>query len=214
MDEESAGARVRKLRGEITQLTARADELTDAMGSEPTAPPPSTIERLQAYLADAITNGTANERKAAIEALIAEIRITEEGVIPVFRIPGPRTPVPGGDDTATITETEPVRAMVRSVALSELKLNSRLVTYLRRCEAGSAEAEIRAEVASPLGRRYQPWAIERRLSKADVQTIIAEFLSGTPKHELARRYSVSLSGLKSLLRRRGVRRRPQPGDTS
>jgi site-specific DNA recombinase len=115
MDEESAGARVRKLRGEITQLIARADELTDAMGSEPAAPPPSTIERLQAYLADAITSGTANERKAAIEALIAEIRITEEGIIPVFRIPGPRTPNPGGDATATITAAEPVRALVRSV---------------------------------------------------------------------------------------------------
>ena len=84
------------------------------MGTEPAAPPPGTIERLQAYLADAITSGSANERKAAIEALIAEVRITEEGVIPVFRIPGPHTPVPSGD-TAAITGTEPVRAMVRSV---------------------------------------------------------------------------------------------------
>jgi site-specific DNA recombinase len=115
MDEESAGDRVKKLRSEIAQLTARAEELADAMGSEPAAPPPGTIERLQAYLADAITSGSANELKAAIEALIAEIRITEEGVIPVFRIPGPRTPIPGGDGAATITGTEPVRAMVRSV---------------------------------------------------------------------------------------------------
>jgi hypothetical protein len=102
--------------------------------------------------------------------------------------------------------------MGRLVALSELKLNSQLVTYLRRCEAGSVEAEVRAEVPSPLGRQHQPWAIERRLSKADIQTIIAEFLAGTPKHELARRYSVSLSGLKNLLRRHGIRRDGR-GDT-
>jgi hypothetical protein len=96
------------------------------------------------------------------------------------------------------------------VALSELKLNSQLVTYLRRCEAGSVEIGARVEVASPFGRQHQPWAIERRLSKADIQAIIAEFLSGTPKHELARRYSVSLSGLKNLLRRRGIRRDGRP----
>jgi hypothetical protein len=92
------------------------------------------------------------------------------------------------------------------VALSELKLNSRLVTYLRRCEEDSAEGDVPAEVLSPLSHQYQPWAIERRLSGADIQTIITEFLAGTPKHELARRYSISLSGLKNLLRRRGIRR--------
>jgi site-specific DNA recombinase len=115
MDDATAGDRLKKLRGEIAQLTARADELSDTMGSEPAPPAPGTIERLQAYLADAITSGTPTERKAAIEALIAEIRITEEGVIPVFRIPGPHTPIPGHDGTTTIAGTEPVRAMVRSV---------------------------------------------------------------------------------------------------
>jgi site-specific DNA recombinase len=83
------------------------------MGSEPTPPPPGTIERLHTYLADTIASGTPAERKAAIEALVAEVRVTEEGVIPVFRIPGPRTPIPGGNDTTAATE--PVRAMVRSV---------------------------------------------------------------------------------------------------
>jgi hypothetical protein len=33
------------------------------------------------------------ERKAAIEALVAEIRVTDEGLIPVFRIPA-RAPQP------------------------------------------------------------------------------------------------------------------------
>jgi hypothetical protein len=91
------------------------------------------------------------------------------------------------------------------VALSELRLNSSLVRYLRQYEGVSASADT-APASEAMSQPYQPWSIERRLSEADIQTIIAEFLSGTPKHELARRYSVSLSGIKSLLRRRGIRR--------
>lgn len=65
-----------------------------------------------------MTGGTQAERKAAIEAFVAEIRLTEEGVIPVFRIPGPRTPIPDSDpgEAGQTTPTgDPVRAMVRSV---------------------------------------------------------------------------------------------------
>ena len=118
MAEETAGERLQALRGEITQLTVRAEELADAIGAEPAPPPPSVIERLQTYLAGVMTGGTPGERKAAIEAFIAEIRITDEGVIPVFRIPGPHTPIPdtsdGGADDITRTG-DPVRAMGRSV---------------------------------------------------------------------------------------------------
>jgi len=114
MDDTTAGPRLKTLQGEITQLTARADELADAMDGEPAPPPPGTIERLQTYLADTIASGTRAERKVAIEALVAEIRITEEGVIPVFKIPGPRSPIPGENDTTEANET-PVRAIVRSV---------------------------------------------------------------------------------------------------
>lgn len=63
----------------------------------------------------------AQDGREVIEALIAEIRITEEGVIPVFRIPGPRTPVPGGDSSAITAGTEPVRAIVRSVGRQGLE---------------------------------------------------------------------------------------------
>jgi hypothetical protein len=59
----------------------------------------------------------------------------------------------------------------------------------------------------------RPWQLKDRLSETDIQTIITEFRAGTPKHVLAARYSVSLSGLKSLLRRREVRRRPRPGSS-
>ena len=87
MDDTTAGPRLKTLRGESEQLKARAEEITDTIDAEPSGPPQGTIERLQTYLNDTVTSGTPAERKAAIEALIAEIRITEQGVIPVIRIP-------------------------------------------------------------------------------------------------------------------------------
>jgi Mor family transcriptional regulator len=91
------------------------------------------------------------------------------------------------------------------VALSELRLNSSLVRYLRQYEGVDASASA-LSASEATSQQYQPWSLDRRFSEADIQTIISEFLSGTPKHELARRYSVSLSGIKNLLRRRGIRR--------
>jgi hypothetical protein len=93
------------------------------------------------------------------------------------------------------------------VALSELRLNSALVRYLQRYDSGGESTDTPpASTSKARAPEYQPWSLDRRFSEADIQAIIAEFLSGTPKHELARRYSVSLSGLKNLLRRRGIRR--------
>lgn len=57
--------------------------------------------------------------------------------------------------------------------------------------------------ASPGG---TDWRLSDRLSNEDVETIIKDFLSGTPKHVLAARYGISLGSVKNLLRRRGIRR--------
>src|SRR6266496_3874094 len=90
MDDATAGERLKVLRGEIAQLTARAAD-------------------------------------------VADVRISEEGVIPVFRIPEPSTPIPGGGDTATISGTEPVRAMVWSVRSSRLALTWGDASVLAAC---------------------------------------------------------------------------------
>jgi site-specific DNA recombinase len=82
MDDTTAGPRITALRTEIDQLQARHHEITDTIGDQPAAPPPHTIQRLGTYLHDILDAGTPAERNAAIEALIAEIRITEEGIIP------------------------------------------------------------------------------------------------------------------------------------
>jgi site-specific DNA recombinase len=66
------------------------------MGSQPAPPAPGTIDQLHTCLA----SGTPAERKAAIQALVGEVRITNDGLVPVFRIPRPRTATPGSDSTA------------------------------------------------------------------------------------------------------------------
>jgi site-specific DNA recombinase len=113
MDDATAGQRLKTLHGQIAQLTIRAEELTEALNHEPAPPPASVIEDLQAYLADAIASGTPAERKAAIEALVAEVHITDHGLIPVFRIPSSRPSVSGDTDSAAAEPT--VRTMLRLV---------------------------------------------------------------------------------------------------
>lgn len=109
MDDTIAGPRLRELRDQIDLLQARRDQITDAISAQPAPPPPGTFEHLATYLRDVTAAGTTAERKAAIEALIHEIRITEQGLIPVYQIPAPDSPIPGHDDTT------PVRTMVGSV---------------------------------------------------------------------------------------------------
>lgn len=90
MDDVTAGPRLRELQHELTQLKARQAELDDASNEQPQPPPPGILAHLRAYLPALISSeGNPIERKAAIEALIHEIRITDKGLIPVYQIPAP-----------------------------------------------------------------------------------------------------------------------------
>jgi len=113
MDEATTGNRVRKLQNEITQLRARAADIAATLATTPQGPDPATITRLAGYLTDILSSGTPAEQKTAIETLIDEIRITPEGIIPVFKIPQPGTLIPGSNPDTTSTDT--VRAPVHSV---------------------------------------------------------------------------------------------------
>ena len=118
MDEEDTGPRLRELRTEIEALKARRDEITDLISDEPAAPSPSTLDRIRKHLDHVIADGTSAERKATIEQLIAEIRITDDDkIIPVFRIPAPAPADAETTDTTTgdANEPDPVRAMLHLV---------------------------------------------------------------------------------------------------
>jgi transcriptional regulator of aromatic amino acid metabolism len=58
------------------------------------------------------------------------------------------------------------------------------------------------------GRTSGVWRVRDRLTDDDVHVLIADFLAGTSKRELADRYEVSFSTVKNILRKLGVRRTP------
>jgi hypothetical protein len=57
MDDTTAGPRITELRGKITQLAARRDDLQHALASEPAPPPLTTIDQVRRNLAHMIASG-------------------------------------------------------------------------------------------------------------------------------------------------------------
>jgi site-specific DNA recombinase len=141
-DDAVIGDRLRTLRADITRLQARRDQITDAISTQPAAP--AVLAHLAGYLHDLQSTGTTPERKAAIEALIHEIRITPEGLIPVFRIPQPGTTIPG--QTPSTGHQDAVRPMVHSVGRSGVEPG----TYGLKARASAAGWEQLAVHASAI----------------------------------------------------------------
>ena len=115
MDDAVAGPRIRELRHRLTQLQARHAQLADELDRQPAPPPPSTIARIREHLTEIMSSGTTTERKAAIETLIHEVRLTAQGAVPVFKIPTETTMPPPEPGEGTRNEQPTVRTMVRSV---------------------------------------------------------------------------------------------------
>ncbi|RKF23872.1 recombinase family protein [Micromonospora globbae] len=120
MDDATAGPRIRELRQRLAQLQARHTELEADLTAQPTLPSPGTVARIRDHLSTIMASGSATERKAAIEALIAEVQLTDQGVVPVFKIPTDTTMPPPETDGGNPKEP-PVRTMVRSVGRQGLE---------------------------------------------------------------------------------------------
>lgn len=82
-----------------------------------------------------------------------------------------------------------------------------LVDVLKRIEAGDQEdAPGLPDYRSGSG---EPWRVSDRLTEADIRTMIDQYRIGaTTKPALAAQYKVSLSTVKRILARHGVRKRP------
>lgn len=90
LDEDDLASRFAGLKVKSKQLRTRRDELTDKITDVPAAPPAASLREVASIISDAIASGTENQRKALIETLIAEIKITAaDRIIPIFRIPQP-----------------------------------------------------------------------------------------------------------------------------
>lgn len=99
------------------------------------------------------------------------------------------------------------------VGVASFRLNPALASYLRKRAEGRLVAdpvEPPAHAATP-SYVARPWRLVDRLDEAQISALIEAFLSGTPKHVLAKQYSVSLTAIKDLLRARGVRGKNRGG---
>ncbi|HEU5111597.1 MAG TPA: recombinase family protein, partial [Micromonosporaceae bacterium] len=100
LDPETFGHRVRDLTAKATQLRHRQHDLTEAVSSQPAPPSQHEIDTIRASLAHILRHGTPGQRKAAIEASIAEIKIENDQVIPIFKVPtGQAPPAPAQRQT-------------------------------------------------------------------------------------------------------------------
>ena len=74
----------------------------------------------------------------------------------------------------------------------------------RASQRGRQEPDSQEDSVS--GRVPGSWQVRDRLTAGDVESLIAEFQAGTSKRMLAEQYAVSVSTVKRILRKHGVRR--------
>lgn len=114
MPEARAGDRVRQLNQRLNELRVARDRSATALASTPLhAPTEEQLADLRGRVADAIDTGADPERKALLQSLVHEIRVTSRDHIePFFRIPEP-------------TGATAVRAVYGSVVLTGQSSNRR-----------------------------------------------------------------------------------------
>lgn len=117
LEEDDLAARLSTIKIKTKQLRARRDELADQLTDAPQPVPKATLAQVADYISEIIASGTENQRKALIETLIAEIKITAaDRIVPIFRIPQPRAEEASLDTTEAPTRTKPlVRASKEGV---------------------------------------------------------------------------------------------------
>jgi hypothetical protein len=101
---------------------------------------------------------------------------------------------------------------VNSVGVTGFRLNPALAAYLReRAEGVDSVPAVEPPAGAPPSYVTRRWRIADRLSEEQIAALIDAFVSGTPKHVLAKRYGVSLTAIKDLLRAHGVRGKNRGG---
>jgi site-specific DNA recombinase len=116
LDPEDLACRRAALNARTRQLTARRDELASQLDAEPVVPPSATLIEVADHIDEVIASGTHSQRKALIEALVAQVKITGPGrVVPVFRIPQATCTEP----SVTSGKVSGVRAMTNLVGLMD-----------------------------------------------------------------------------------------------
>jgi DNA-directed RNA polymerase specialized sigma24 family protein len=85
-------------------------------------------------------------------------------------------------------------------------LNPALRRYLGDWRLRDRDLPVDLPVVSE--RRSRTYALVDRLTEQEVGALVQSYLEGTPAHELAERYGVSLSSVKRLLRQQRAQAEP------
>ncbi|WP_322770279.1 hypothetical protein [Frankia sp. Cr1] len=92
LDEEILADRLGMLRTKQKQLRHRQAELTEEIDDEPVMPARSTLRTVVQHIETIIETGDDLQRKALVEALVAEVKILgPDRLVPIFKVPRPDT---------------------------------------------------------------------------------------------------------------------------
>jgi site-specific DNA recombinase len=104
LDPEDLAGRLAQLKARTRQLSTRRDELAAQLAAEPAMPPLARLREVADHIDQIIESGTQVQRKALIEALVAQVKITGPGqVVPTFRIPQPQVGPPSKHSVRALT---------------------------------------------------------------------------------------------------------------
>ena len=93
LDDETLATRLEALRTKQKQLRQRQAELTEEIDHEPVMPARSSLRAVTRHIETIIETGDDLGRKALIEALVAEVKITgPDRLTPIFKVLGPDAP--------------------------------------------------------------------------------------------------------------------------
>lgn len=93
----------------------------------------------------------------------------------------------------------------RAVGIIGFKLNPEVRRYLDE-PPDTPAAESGQQPSCPTYPPRRKWRIKNRLSEQKIAELIAAFLAGTPKRELATRYGIGWQSVKNILREHGVKK--------
>lgn len=101
------------------------------------------------------------------------------------------------------------------VGLSELKLKTPLVAYLRRCATAAERGEaLPAQPTQPSVYTAPKRHLRDRLTADEVEQLLADYRAGILRRDLAEQYGISISSLARIVRRHDTYRRRRRDSTA
>ncbi len=208
LDPEDLAGRLAQLTTRSAQLRARREQLASQAAASPAAPPAATLRQVADHIADIVAAGSHSQRKALIEALIHQIKITGPGlIVPVFRIPQPAAEKPdvsAGPATAhSVNAEDPVRAMTNLVVLWRQLSNA--TSQVKRALAAYRKLDLSEACPTPASRPVRRTV--HRLTAREIGEAAEAYRTGATLREVGAQLGVDRKTVGRNLKARGIQLR-------